>query len=68
MSNEWLTTGQMLDKLKIGQVAEGNTYWEVKLVEPGHLVESNSGANVVMNRDFLLEKWRITYLITFPKQ
>lgn len=61
--SEWLTTGQMIDRLKVGQVAEGMTYWEVKKIVNGcgydSIVEVNSGEQVKMSESFLEEKWRI---------
>ena len=54
-----LTTGKMIDNLKVGDVAEGNTYWEVKRLEDGRIVERNSGDEFKMTVDFLNENWRI---------
>ncbi len=61
--SEWLTTGQMIDRLKKGETAEGNTHWEVKKTADGGgfdaIVELNSGDQVFLSESFMKEKWRI---------
>ena len=54
-----LSTGEMIDQLKVGEIAEGNTYWEVKKLEDGLIVELNSRKSININCSFLAEKWRI---------
>lgn len=54
-----LTTGQMIDKLKVGEIAEGNTHWEVKRMFNGQIVELNTGTTFKIDEGFLNEKWTI---------
>lgn len=57
--SEWLTTGQMIDKLEVGEIAEGSTHWEVKRLPDGRIVELNSGDTFGLDVSFLNEQWRI---------
>lgn len=66
--SEWLTTGQMIDRLKVGEVSYNMDGHYVKKNENGSLVycdkngipRSNFGSSVVfLNGFFLSAKWRI---------
>lgn len=67
--NEWLTTGQMIDKLKVGEKAEGKKHdWIVERTESGLTfrdkfgrILSHYGDNgyVVLNQTVFSNKWRI---------
>jgi hypothetical protein len=57
--SEWLTTGQMLDVLRVGEIAEGSTHWEVRKLDDGSVVELNSGNQFKLDIGFLNESWRI---------
>lgn len=66
---EWLTTGQMIDRLKVGEVAEGkNNGWKVKYNRKLDLiivenVEDVEGDRFLTNAVWVeSDKWRI-----FPK-
>lgn len=57
--SEWLSTGQMISKLKVGDIAEGSTHWEVTKLKDGRIVELNSGDAFGLDNSFLTETWRI---------
>lgn len=66
--SEWLTTGQMIDKLRVGEIAESEARNKViKTRADGESVikhykrsDSTYGSDLfVLHEDFLLLKWRI---------
>lgn len=73
MSNEWLTTGQMIDQLKEGQIAEGKAPFDgyvrrIKKREDGVIVNLKNNGDykeafkselTILNRSMLDSKWRI---------
>lgn len=69
MTNEWLTTGQMIDRLKIGQVAKNNnTSFLVKRTQSGYRyvnknyeVDRTQGLEGYLILNGIVEdyKWRI---------
>lgn len=56
--SEWMTTGEMVDKLKVGETAKGNTHWVVKKVTDGRILLA-SGYEFGIDHSFLKESWRI---------
>jgi hypothetical protein len=58
---EWLTTGQMIDRLKVGEVAESeNGLFQLAKSDMGGIGESEKpGDNIVLNGVYMNQKWHI---------
>jgi hypothetical protein len=57
--SEWLTTGEMIDRLKVGEVAVDEYGTKIQLDELKGLVFVSSGNTVANIPPFLKRKWRI---------
>ncbi len=58
--SEWLTTGEMIDSLEVGEVALSKQGFIVTRNEYGGIVpENNPRENVILNGAVVKEKWRI---------
>lgn len=56
----YLTTGQMLHEIGVGETAEGQTtHWEVKKIAKNEVVELNTSEKIVLDSVFLGEVWEI---------
>jgi len=58
--SDWLSTGEMIDRLKYGETAESDGYWEVRKLDNGEIVELNEGHNVTLEASFIHNRWKIT--------
>ncbi|OEH52954.1 hypothetical protein AQ616_18795 [Oceanobacillus sp. E9] len=56
---EVLTTGQMIDQLKVGEVAKNNDDMKVYKSEDGSIRGDVMGRKILCDLDFLESKWRI---------
>ncbi|GGB43472.1 hypothetical protein GCM10011409_21360 [Lentibacillus populi] len=55
--SEWLTTGEMIDRLKVGEIAEGTAEYEVTRTNKG--IVFSDGVPLYVNSFALDIKWRI---------
>lgn len=58
---EWLTTGQMIEKLKVGQVAESHSQGYIRVIknEDGSITHDDVGGNLVIGSGVADLDWRI---------
>ncbi|MFS0643866.1 hypothetical protein [Siminovitchia sp. 179-K 8D1 HS] len=59
MKREWLTTGEMIDKLQVGEVAESSNHDKVTKSKDGGICFTSSGMNLILNTHFTNLRWRI---------